>query len=82
MELDCLPFNEDWLESLDPQSMQCGRAIQQHGMFADHLGENIPHLGGLLLYHLLRGLDRCGKPTCFQLPEDERLEQFEGHLLR
>ncbi len=51
-------------------------------MFADHLFENVPHLGSLALHQALRRLDGRGLAAQLQLGEDERLEQFQRHLLR
>jgi hypothetical protein len=39
-----------------------GRAVQQHRVLADDLLEEVPHLGPLLLDHLLRGLDGRDQP--------------------
>ena len=51
-------------------------------MFANHVGEDIPHLSGFALNHFLRRLDRGGEAFRFELAKDERLEQFKRHLLR
>src|SRR5271167_1700183 len=51
-------------------------------MLADYLFEDIPNLWPLLLDHALRRLDRAGEAVELQLRVDERLEQFERHLLR
>src|SRR5262249_10873405 len=44
--------------------------------------EDVPHLGTLLLDHLLGALDGVDVPALFELVVDERLEELEGHLLR
>jgi hypothetical protein len=82
MQLDRLAFDEHRLERLDAEAVQRRRAVEQHRMFADHLFEDVPHLGALALDQLLRRLDRGGEAAALQLGEDERLEQFERHLLR
>ena len=51
-------------------------------MLADYLFEDIPNLWPLLLDHALRRLDRAGEAVELQFRVDERLEQFERHLLR
>ena len=51
-------------------------------MLADHLVEDIPDLGTLLLDELLRLLHRGGQALGVEPRIDERLEQFERHLLR
>jgi hypothetical protein len=48
----------------------------------DHLFEDVPDLGLLLLDHLLGLLDRRDQAALFELVVDERLEQLERHLLR
>ena len=62
--------------------MQRRRAVQQHRVLADHLFEDVPHLGTLLLDHLLRLLDGRDQLSLFELVVDERLEELERHLLR
>ena len=82
MKLDRLAFNEHRLERLNAETMQRRRAVQQHGMLADDLVENVPDLGTLFFDELLRLLHR-GRQTLGVEPRiDERLEQFERHLLR
>ena len=82
VQLDRLTFNQHRLERLDAQTVERGRPVQHHRVLADHLGEDVPHLGGLALDHLLGRLDGGGQAAGFQLGEDERLEQFQSHLLR
>ena len=82
MQLDRLAFDQHRLERLDAEAMQRRRAVQQHRMLADHLFEDVPHLGLFALDQLLRRLDRGGEATALQLGEDERLEQLQRHLLR
>ena len=82
MQLNGLALDQDRLERLDAQPVQRRRAIQQHGVLADHLVEDVPHLGPALLDHLLGALDRGRVATLFQLVVDERLEQLQGHVLR
>src|SRR5204863_207945 len=55
--------------------------IQQYRMFADHLIEDVPNLGLLLLDQLFRLLDGGGQPLGVEPRVDERLEQLERHLL-
>src|SRR5690554_166115 len=81
VQLQRLAFDQHRLERLDTQTVQGRRTVEQHGMLADDLGENVPDLGQLALDHLLGGLDGGGQATGFQLAEDERLEQLQRHLL-
>ncbi|KAF1069318.1 MAG: hypothetical protein GAK45_01131 [Pseudomonas citronellolis] len=82
VQLNRLTFDQHRLERLDAQTVQGRRTVQQYGVFADDLGENVPHLRQLTLDHLLGGLDGGGHTTTFQLAEDERFEQLESHFLR
>ncbi len=65
-----------------PRRCKRRRAVEQHRMLADHLVENIPDLGLLLLDELLGLLHRGRQPLGVEPRIDERLEQFERHLLR
>src|SRR5712672_3749693 len=82
VQLNRLAFDQHRLERLDAQAMQRRRAVQQHGMLADHFIENIPDLGTLFFDKLLRLFHRGGQTLGVEPRIDERLEQFERHLLR
>ncbi|MCG3777389.1 MAG: hypothetical protein JW388_0074 [Nitrospira sp.] len=60
--------------------MQCWRAIQQHGMLADHLIKRVPNFRPFLLNQTLGTLDGGRRTTLFQLVKNKRLEQFKRHL--
>ena len=82
MQLDRLAFDQHRLERLNAETVQRRRAVEQHRMLANDLVENIPNLGLFLLDELLRLL-HGGRQTLGVEPRiDERLEQFERHLLR
>ena len=81
MELNRLAFDEHWLERLDAKPVKRRSAVEKHRVLADDLLEDIPDLGALLLHHASRRLDRGGHAIEFELRIDERLEQFERHLL-
>ncbi len=82
MQLDRLALDQDRLERLDAEPMQRRRAVQQHRMLADHLVEDVPNFRLLLLDQLLRLLHRGRQALGVEPRIDERLEQFERHLLR
>src|SRR5271166_3083029 len=82
MELDRLAFDQHRLERLDAEAVQRRRAVEQHRMLADDLVENIPDLRLFLFDQLFRLLDRGGEALGVEARIDERLEQFERHLLR
>src|SRR5690606_11712103 len=47
VQLDGLAFDQNRLERLDTQTVQGRRAVEQHGVFTDDFGENVPDLGQL-----------------------------------
>src|SRR6516164_8937102 len=81
MELDRLTFNQYRLERLDSQPMEGGGAIEQYRMFADDFVEDIPDVLALFFHHLFGALDGGDIALLFKLAVDERLEQFQRHLL-
>ncbi len=80
--LIALPSTSIGSKAWMPEAVERGRAVQQHRVLADDLLEEVPHLGPLLLDHLLGGLDRGDQAFLLELVVDERLEQLERHLLR
>ena len=62
--------------------MQRRRAVEQHRMLADHLVEDVPDFGAFFFDQLLGLLHRGGQTLGVEPRIDERLEQFECHLLR
>ena len=82
VQLNGLALDEYRLEGLDTEAMQCRRAVQKYRVLTDDLFEDIPDLGALTLDKTLRGLDRRRFTAHLQLRENERLEEFERHLLR
>ncbi len=63
--------------------MRCrvGARFKQHGVVADHLLEDVPHLLAAPLEHLLGRLDRVGVAQLLEPADDERLEQLQRDLL-
>ncbi len=82
VQLNRLTFDQHRLECLNTKTVQCRRPVEQHRVFADHFSQDIPDFGGFLFHHFLGGFNGCRQTTCFQLTEDEWLEQFQRHLLR
>src|SRR5207302_5549349 len=70
------------LECLNAQPVQCWSAVQEHGVIFNHLFQDVPHNGFLLLHHFLGLLDGRAVPGLLQPVIDEWLEQFQSHLLR
>ena len=82
MQLDRLAFDQDRLECLDTQTVQGRRTIQQNRVLAYHLFEYVPHDRFFSLDHTLAGLDSGCQAHRLKTAENERLEQFQRHLLR
>ena len=81
MQLDRLAFDQHRLERLNAKAMQGGRTIEHDRMLANHLVEDVPNLRFFLFDQLLGLLDRGGQALGVEARVDERLEQFERHLL-
>ncbi len=82
VNLDCLAFHQHRLKCLNAQAVKRRRAVQQHRVVLDHFFKNVPHHRLLHLHHLLGLLDGRAVARLLQAVIDERLEQFERHLLR
>ncbi len=82
MQLDRVSFHEHRLERLNAHAVQCRSAIEQHGVIADHLFEDIPDFVVLRSSIFLARLDRIGVAELLEPANDERLEQFQRDLLR
>ena len=82
MQLDRLALDQHRLEGLDAEAMQGRRAVEQNRMLADDLVQDIPDFRLFLLDQLLRLLDGRGQALRLKPRVDERLEEFERHLLR
>src|SRR5205807_9451915 len=81
MDADGFAFHKDRLKRLNAQAMQSGSAVQQHGMLANNIFENVPDHGLLLLDHFLGLLDGGAVALRFELVIDEGLEELERHFL-
>ena len=75
-------FDQLRFKSLNGQSMQSGRAIEQHRVTFGHFIENVPYLGRLTLDHLFRAAHGVHVAQIFQPPDNKRLEKHQRHLLR
>src|ERR1035437_3301954 len=81
VNLDGLAFHQHRLKSLNAEAVKGWRAIQQHRMVLNHLFQDVPYDGLLLLHHFLGLLDGGAMPSLLQAVIDERLEQLQRHLL-
>ena len=82
VQLDCLTFNQSWFESLNTQSVQCRRTVEQNRMLADNLIKDIPNFRTFFFNQLLRLLNSRGEAFGVKTCIDKRLEQFQSHFLR
>ena len=82
VNLDGLAFHQHRLESLNAQAVKRWSAVQQYRMIFNHLFQDVPYDGLLLLHHFLGLLDGGAVSGLLQPVIDERLEQFQRHLLR
>ena len=81
VNLDGLALDQHRLKGLNAQAMQRGSAVQQHRMVLDDLFEDVPHHRLLHLHHFFGLLDGGAVARLLQAVIDERLEEFERHLL-
>ena len=81
VQLDGLTLDQLGLERLDAEAVQRRCTVQQHGVLADDVVEDVPHLGALTLNLALGGLDVLRVVLLNQALHDEGLEQLQGHLL-
>ena len=75
-------FDQHRLKRLNAQAVKRRGAVEQHRMLANHFFENVPNDRVLLLDHFLGLLDGRAVALRFEAVIDERLEEFERHLLR
>ena len=79
---DSFALDEDRLESLDRQTVERGRAIEEYRVTLGDFLEDVPNLRRLLLDHLAGTADGVHEAEFFEAADDERLEQDERHFLR
>ena len=82
VDLDGRALDEDRHEGLDAETVERGRAVEQHGVVLDDLFEDVPDRRLHALHDALGALDVVREALLDELAHDERLEQLERHLLR
>ena len=82
VQVDCLAFNEHWLECLDTKTVQGRCAVQKNWVFLNYVFENVPHLWATTLNHALCTLDVLSKLKINKALHYERLEELKCHQLR
>src|SRR5208283_4061526 len=78
---DGLALDKGRFKRLNAETVQGGGAVEEHGMFANDVLEDVPHDGFLLLDHFLGLLNGGAVTLGFELVIDEGLEELESHLL-
>ena len=81
VDLDGLAFDEHRLEGLNAEAVKRWRAVQEHGVLLDDLGQHVPHRRLATLDHALGRLDVLRQLGVDEALHDERLEQLERHQL-
>ena len=74
VNLDGLALDQNRLKSLNPQTVKGRGPVEQDGVIANDLFQDVPHQRVLLLHHLFGLLDGGAKTLFFELLVDERLE--------
>ncbi len=64
VNLEGFTFHQHWLESLNAEAVQRGRAVQQNRVILDHLFEDVPNHGILLLHSSFACLIVVQWPRC------------------
>ena len=82
MKLQRTAFRQYRLECLDAEAMQRRSTVQEDRMLLDDLFKHIPDLWACALNHVLGALDVLCERGTHEPLHDERLEEFERHLLR
>src|SRR6185369_2064033 len=82
VNFDGFAFYQHRLERLNTKPVKRWSAVEKNWMVFDDLFQNVPHYRILPLDHFLCGFHRRAVSALLQAVVDERLEQFERHLLR
>ena len=82
MQLYSLTLYQNRLERLYTESVKGRGTVEHYRMFLDDSFEHVPYLRSYFLDHSLGTLDIVSVAVFHELLHDERLEQFERHLLR
>jgi len=81
MKLDGAALDQNHLESLDTQTMQRGRPVQQHRSGCDNVFEHIPNGRVHTIDQTFGALDIVCEIVLDQLAHDKGLEEFQCHFL-
>ena len=82
VQLDSFTFNHVRLESLNTQTVQSRRTVQQYRMTFHYMFQDIPNHRFLAVYNLLCRFYSLHDTTFYQLTDDKRFVKFCSHQLR
>ncbi len=82
VQLDGLALDQFRLERLDAETVQRRRTVQQNRVLTDDLVQDIPDFRLFLFDQLLGRFHGASEALGVETRIDERLEQFQRHLLR
>ncbi len=82
MELDGLALNELRLESLNAQTVERRRTVEEDGVALHHILKNVPDNRLSTINYFLGTLDGLDNAALYQLANDERLVEFCRHERR
>ena len=82
MQMDSFTFDQNWFKSLNTQTVQRRSTVQQNRMFANDFFQNIPNFRTFFFNHAFGRFNRRCVSVQFQFGINERLKQFQSHLLR
>ena len=81
MELQSTALSEDWLKSLNTQTMQGWGTVQKHWMLLNNIFQHIPYLFLGTLNHTLSVLNIVSNLLTNQLLHNKWLEKLQSHFL-
>src|SRR5690606_11567032 len=82
MKLDCLPFHQFGLESLDGKSVKRGCPVEQNRMAFEYILQDLPNNRGFFVHHFLGGFHRFHDTSFDELSDDKRFEKLCCHTFR
>src|SRR3989338_6880047 len=80
MELDGESFDEQRVERLDTEAVQCRRAVEEDVLVLDHFLEDVPHLLAAVLDDAFRTFHVVRMLVADETSDDKRLEELHRHF--
>ena len=82
VELNGAAFNQYGLKSLNAETVEGRRTVQENRMLLDNLFKHIPDLALHALNHTLGALNVVSQTSFHKLLHNKGLEKLQGHFLR